>query len=470
MSYTIAQVRRFDFSAMEAAQSAARAEVNKIDDVTNQVQSGRYKLLNGWTSDAADAAETRTNTTKTLTMTLAKEAGSKVREIGVGASDLQQAQKDLLNTVSSCRAAGFDVDEGTGKVTPKASMMPTTHVPMSPNRPTAEIKRIELEAQAAEWETQIQQALQNFAGVDARVAGLLSVAPNVMTPQAQALITQVDAGHLPNSTSGMLAALRLPSSVFDAEGQRKLALWAQGHRSAVQGWLLEGHTLNLPPAPHGGYRFEVDYQPHPDMELAYAMAVPAGLGVAALALNKSGFKPSLSGSVEDPKNNMEAEGGADEDGFDAEVSVVEPGDTNLGFSLDPEGLWATIKHTNHVGPGGAASVITELKFKNDHGGGDDNSQPQAQPAHMNPVEKWVIGQAVHSYHHLEATEHWVNDVGHVVSTAGDDTLKVVRALWDANTGSSNYSPPTLVPPSNGPDAGGAAGELIQILKYLIDFA
>lgn len=363
MSYSIAQVRQFDFSAMHAAQTAAKADAQRIEDAVTQVQNGRNHLLGGWTGDAQGAADTRTSSTKTAGMTLVEEAEARIRQIGIGAEDLAHARQQVLQTVTGARSAGFNVDEQTGHVTPKS--IPHAHQG-GLSAAGAAIAEGEQRVAAALWQARIHMALARFEMTDDQVAGSLGGSPDAANAQQAAMIAQVDAGHMP---ANPIEALKLPWQTYTQAGRAKIAEWARAHRHSLGLMVAAGHHINLPPV-SGGYQITIPAVESPWIKLTYAVAIPAATGVAGLTFAvKKGGKPSLSGSLQDGDGSVA--GDVSDDGFamkalDNPAPDGKPGISG-GVEWKPgEGPWLVAKANSQYGqPGHGGTVESELDYRPD---------------------------------------------------------------------------------------------------------
>lgn len=442
MTYTVAQIRGWNPSCMAAEAQQASGAVDGLNSDVDLLQHGRVALFSEYRSrSSAPAGDAHYAKKISAGHTTFEAVTAMVSGIARDGQVLVEARQKVLEAVKNAEAAGFNVDEATNHVTPKASSEPKASSGGGPMPGlAAATQRMERELAAAAQEKLIDDLCGRFEGLDAQIAAQLSDAPNVETAHAQAIIKAVDSGApIPN----YLAALELPYNVYTKAGRDRLARWARRNPYSIQRWVQNGKEINLPPTPSDGKGYIFEFKPPldtPDMELTYTLAVPAGAGVAALLINRKGVHPTLSGTVHD-SNGESATGTMDEKGFNAEVSTDEPGSTNLGFAIDHKGIWADAKMSKPVGPDQQGTVTADLRWRNT-GGGDDNNG--SQPAHVvQPHHNWF--------------ERWAH--------AREEGLK---GFWKDITGPAPGWWPTSNPSIG--TGGGVAGVIRSIIQGLGDIA
>lgn len=442
MSYTVAQIRAWNPSCMEAGAHEASGAIDGLNSDVDLLQHGRVALFSEYRSrSSAPAGDAHYAKKISAGHTTFEAVTAMVSGIARDGQVLVEARQKVLQAVKNAEAAGFNVNEATNHVTPKASSEPKASSGGGPmSGLAAATQRMEREVAAAAQEKLIDDLCGQFEGLDAQIAAQLSDAPNVETAQAQSIIKAVDSGA---PIHNYLAALELPYNVYTKAGRNRLARWVQRNTYTIQKWVQNGKEVNLPPTDSTGRGYTLELKPpldNPDMELTYTLAVPAGAGIASLLINRKGVHPTLSGTVHD-SNGESATGTMDEKGFNAEVSTDEPGSTNLGFAIDHQGIWADAKMSKQVGPDQQGTVTADLRWRNT-GGGDDNNG--SQPAHVvqphpNWFERWLHAREQHFVHN-----------------------------WHTLTGPAPSSWPTSNPSIG--TGGGVAGIIRSIIQGLGDIA
>lgn len=405
MSYSIAQIRRFNFANMLASQGQVKAAEAKIVQGTETYARAMKRMTNGWGGDAREAAVAHVAQRNQTGAELSKATNTMAREIGLVAEEMTAARTRVLAIVERVKSHGFHVNEDTGEVTP--AHLPQPHgTGFTPMKAAAEAAK--LEAVAAGLQALIGQALQRFDGKDATNAAALG-APGITSVTEQATIAQVDSG-APLTPQLALAALQIPSNEFTAASRSKLASWAQEQRTRIGNWIRDGRKLFLPPAPQGGYSFRIVYSGGDNMRLIYDVAVPAGAAMVGVAFAKGGAKPGLSGVVQKP--GVSGDVGLDDGGFSASALGDTPNGGGMGITVDSEGAWLVAKHATALDPEnipGASTagmepqhrdgeITTTLELRP-----DAKLPPNVQVAQPNPLQRFA-----HYESHLtkKAWNHW----------------------------------------------------------------
>lgn len=404
MSYSVAEIRAWKPPTMVSGGHDATSAATGLENAVDLLKRSSWDLLSQWESRTAQPTADAHYAEK---LRIGREAVDEIRSdissIVSGGEDLIHAREQVLQVVKQAESAGFNVDEATGQVTPKRPL-PVHEGVVSPTQ--VAMAKFKQALAAASFENAIEQACRQFEQTDQQVASRLDSAPDVVSPQGQAIISAVDSGApIPN----YLAALEMPSSVYTKAGQKRLADWAQKRKNQylLQRWLADGRQLNLPPTPDGrGYNINVQVinDPVHGVKLSYAILAPAGAGIAALTFNRFRAKPSLSGNIESPDGQTSSGISADENGFSCAADVTEPGSNNLGFSFEPEdgGLWMTGSHTTNAGANNDTQITTTLEYRPEVHGNNDNHQ--GQPAHVS--EPWWVSDSKHVLHATKDVYHW----------------------------------------------------------------
>lgn len=398
MSYSVAQIRAWHPSAMSGGASEASSATQGLDNAVKLLQQGKQNLLSEWRSrSAAPAAEAKYSQKIADADNVGQVLAAMVREIKTGGEALTHAREQVLQTVEKARAAGFNVNEQTGKVTPK-------HIAQASGPGFTAMQaaqhNVDQEVAAIGWQKAIQAACAKFESVDDQVAGALGESPDVHSAQAKAIIAEVDAGIISNPT----AALGIPWTAYSKQGREKILSWVLGHRREVGSILAAGNKVYLPPSPNP-YALQVPSVQMetstgtPWLKLTYTIGIPAAAGVAALTINRSGGHPSVSGDLEN--SNGGVSGAVSDEGVTGELTAQmdDPsGATSAGIECHKDGPWLDLRRTSpdHPKPG-QATVTADLQYRP-----EIYKRLDPQP---NPVERFVISVTEHTVKNVEGFKH-----------------------------------------------------------------
>lgn len=345
MSYSVAQIRAWHPSTVPGGASEASTAVQGLDNAVSLLNRGKQNLLSEWKSrSAAPAAEAKYSRTIADADNRGQVLLSMIREISTGGHALIDARDQVLQTVAKARSAGFDVDEQTGKVTPKHIAHATG--PGFTGMQAAQ-HNVDQELAAAGFEVAIEAACAKFEAADDQIAGALGDSPDATSAQQKAIIAAVDAGQLPNA----LAALQIPYTAYTKKGQETIVRWAHDPAGSQQigTWIAHEKKISLPPNPIG-YEFEMPRVGLSDfLSVACKIIVPGSVGVGSLVFAKNGIHPTLSADLADGTNGTLSPS-VDDTGGSVSASVElrgQNGSTQMGTDQAPDGAPETWVKTTH---------------------------------------------------------------------------------------------------------------------------